>query len=611
MVTKETKTCYILICLEYDIADDGEMTNWLAASDKNLVPGSNEYEGKSSTQLANFLKRLTSVKNQRVVLVSHHLTRLIQYLKNKLKGFKVHIEGLNYEFSKIKVRDIDKLTNSDPRKATEMLKKFKQLESMLPLDDLPVSINAVIRKQAIDYLLTFKDDDDSDTRNAKRRYRRNLWSSNLDAQRLRMIEASTRGGLDVVNNKFVGITLTNAVGYDGTSFYPDILETKEFPFGAGRWVNTDDAQEVRHACCFHPCLLEVEFTRIELVKKIPYIRPQSAEEPIWYSYKNNNEPDYNLVYAKKCTCIIWNAELDIIKKAYKYQKIKIVRCLEFDSSMLDLRFRAWLAPFFEAKTLKKGTDEEAAAKITLNAMAGNFQKRPIKPDQLAEKLGKKKVEYDDQLNGFTDEELNDALESYYNQTRGDDAKFNRFWSYVQGKYLTMLGRVMLYEHILENVDDFVMSATDAAYFINNKDKYFEHINRCHYVDDLITVVNKSKGMIKLEQFMPKNRLGKIKMLGSFEPTYFEKLKVLGPKRYLKQEVGHEPELVHSGLKKIESFAKLKETGDIWKNYTDSFKGVTKPTWIIEDNPLDTREDAYARPRIISEEERLLRLHMRA
>lgn len=611
MVTRETKTRYILICLEYTIADDGEMTNWLAASDQLLIPGSTEYEGRSSTELANFLKRLTGIKNQRVVLVSHHLTRLVQYLKNKLKGFKVHIEGLNYEFSKIKVRDIDKLTNSDPRRAADMLKKFKQLENLLPLDDLPVSINAVIRAQAIDYLLNFKDDDDRDTRSAKKRYRRNLWSSNLEAQRLRMIEASTRGGLDVVNNEFAGITLENCVGYDGTSFYPDIMETKEFPFGAGRWVNPKNQDEIKHACYFHPCLLEVEFTKIELIKKIPYIRPQHAEEPIWYSYKNNNEPDYNLVYAKKCTCIIWNAELDVIKEAYKFKSMKIVRCLEFDSSMLDLRFRAWLAPYFEAKTLKKGTDEEAAAKITLNAMAGNFQKRPIKPDQLAEHLGKKKGEYDDQLNGFTDEEINEALESYYNQTRGDEAKFNRFWSYVQGKYLTMLGRVMLYEHILENLDDFVMSATDAAYFVTNKDKYFEQVNLTHYVDELIPVVNKSKGLIKLEQFMPRNRAGKVKMLGSFEPTYLEKLKVLGPKRYLKQEVGKEPELVHAGLQKKESLDKLKETGDIWTNYNDAFKGVTNPTWIIEDSSLDTREDAYARPRIISEEEKLLRLHLRA
>lgn len=611
MVTRETKTRYILICLEYTIADDGEMTNWLAASDQLLAPGSKEYEGQSSTELANFLKRLTAVKNQRVVLLSHHLTRLVQYLKNKLRGFKVHIEGLNYEFSKIKVRDIFKLTNSEPTRAAEMLKKFKQLENLLPLDDLPVSINAVIRAQAIDYLLNFKDDDDSDTRSAKKRYRRNLWSSNLEAQRLRMIEASTRGGLDVVNNEFAGITLENCVGYDGTSFYPDIMETKEFPFGAGRWVNPKNQDEIKHACYFHPCLLEVEFTKIELIKKIPYIRPQHAEEPIWYSYKHNNEPDYNLVYAKKCTCIIWNAELDVIKEAYKFKHMKIVRCLEFDSSMLDLRFRAWLAPYFEAKTLKKGTDEEAAAKITLNAMAGNFQKRPIKPDQLAESLGKKKGEYDDQLNGFTDEEINEALESYYNQTRGDEARFNRFWSYVQGKYLTMLGRVMLYQHILENIDDFVMSATDAAYFVSNKDKYFEQVNLTHYVDDLIPVVNKSKGMIKLEQFMPKNKAGKVKMLGAFEPTYLEKLKVLGPKRYLKQEVGKEPELVHAGLQKKESLDKLKETGDIWTNYNDSFKGVTNPTWIIEDSPLDTREDAYARPRIIGEEEKLLRLHLRA
>ena len=609
MVTKETKTRYILICLEYDIADDGEMVRWLAVSDKILTPGSKEYEGHSSTELANFLKRLTGVKNQRVVLISHHLNRLVQYLKNKLKGFKVHIEELNYEFSKIKVRDVDHLTNDKPRTASEMLKKFKQLETLLPLNDLPVSINSVIREQAIDYLLNFKDNDDSDTEKAKKIYRRNLWASNLDAQRLRMLEASTRGGLDVVNNDYAGVTLENCVGYDGTSFYPDIMETEEFPFGAGRWVNPRNEQEVRHACCFHPCLLEVEFTKIQLVKKIPYIRPDYAVEPVWYSYKQSDQPDYNLIYAKSCKCTIWNKELDIIKEAYRFEKMKVTRCLEFDSSMLDLRFRAWLAPYFEAKTKKKGTNEEHTAKITLNAMAGNFQMRPVDPERLANKLGKRKSEWDEQLNGFTDDEINQALEADYNKTRGDEAKLKRFWSYVQGKYLTMLGRVKIYEHILNNVDDFVMSATDAAYFVNNKDRYFEHINRCHYVDELIPVINKSKGMITRENFMPTDRNGKIKMLGSFEPTYFEKLKVLGPKRYLKQEVGHEPELVHAGLLKEESLNKLREKGDIWKHYTDDFKGVTARAWIIEDSPLDTREDAYARPRILSEEEKLARIHI--
>ena len=597
-----------VVCLEYSISPEGQLTGWTAMSNELIAPGSKEISGTNSRQLANFIKAVQSIKNQGIVIISHHLKILIQYLKNKLDKFEVKVKDVAYSFgSKVKLRDAGRLTNNKSlTSAADMLKAYEELSSILPLDNLPNTINARIREDFCNDLLTINPGDDQQTINEKKAYRANIWASNLDAPRLRLLEYSTRGGLDLVNSSYVNKVLHNAVGYDSTSYYPFLIETSEFPFGAGRWLNCADQKSVKSAVNNFPCLVEVVYEGIQLKRAYPYLRPYSVSDGAeFYACNSNGEVSGDVVSADWCKCVIWSKEVELADELYSYKKRTFTQCLQFDGSMLPSIFRAKLAPYFKTKTEKKDTPEEATAKVTLNAMAGNMQMRPIRPDELAEKLGKSKAEWNEVFDGFTDDEINAALEEDYNNTRGfDNHPLKRFWSYAQGKYLTMLGRVELFKHILENEKEFIMAATDAVYFTEDKDKYFQRVDLDTYTWQLIPTVNHSHDRIKLEDFLPRKG-DKIKMLGGWEADRLEKLKILGPKRYLKQEVGKEPELVHSGLKKEESMQKLRATGDIWKHYTDDFKGVSEPSWMLYDEPLGELEDAYAKPRRVSKDTEFL------
>lgn len=610
------KKLHKVIGLQYEIASDGELISWSAASDTELAPGSNSYGGSTSKELANFIERLKSVPNVTVTILSHHLKQLVQYLKNKLDKFKIQCEDKAYSFgTKVVLRDIGFMTNDaklNTATPEEMLEGFDEVSAMFPEGKLPYSINAQVREDFCNDLLVVKPDDPEEIAREKRAYRANIWAANLDAPRLRLLDNSTRGGLDLVNPDFLDLTLTDVYGYDATSYYPYLLETQEFPTGAGRWVDCRNQKEVEASLNDFACLLEIEFQDIEGTGKYTYIdNPTYSENLLWDSYddEGNRIAGSYVLSAKKLRLVIWSKELELIKKLYRYTHLTYIQCLQFDLSMLPVCFRKKLIGYYRVKTEKKGTKEEAQAKITLNAMAGTYQMRPIRVKEFAKKLGR--IIYSETLDAFTDEEINAELEGDYNNVRStDDSRpLKRFWSYVQGKYLTMLGRVSLMEHILANKEDFIMSATDAAYFVKSKEDYFRKADSNTYLFKIIPTINQTgKGRLSVNDFLPEKN-GKTKMLGGWTEDLIEKIKILGPKRYLKQVKGEEPKLVHSGILTEESMELLKSKGDIWENYTDDFKGVTAPQWEYHDEPLDTREDAYATPKRFTQIQSMLRKNL--
>lgn len=588
------------VFLEYTLSKEGSIQSWRSVtSDSKKV--SFGFDIKS---LVEYINELSNESN--IIIVTPAVKTLDWYLQKEFKGRRENAGGRGYSYKnqKIRLRDINFFVpDCDDPTAENMKKAFEPIMTMTNWKEIPVSVHSIVRKDLNDLLLNIKENDNTETQKNKKNYQMNMRCSKMTAHELRILEYSKRGGINLCNEKYIGQTIEDAYCYDVTSQYPTLMVTQEFPQGAPKFWKGLTKKKLLHITQSSAVLLKIRFTYIQTKLNIPYLQPISATKAEYYQ---GNER--LLVYAKEVIVYIWAKELfEIVNDIYEYESMEILEALEYQKGMLQKPFRRAILEYFGTKTQLKGVDGEeskkhyAADKIKLNALAGNLQMSPVDVDELAEKCGIQKGNYNRYLDGFTDEQIQNALDSDYNKITKETKYFRRYGGYPQGCYLTMLGRVQLMRHIIDNINDFLYSDTDSGYFKKSKHQYFDIENKDFYVMTIIPVAQKLG--VEVKQFIPSNIKGEPKMLGEFEEEHYHRFKMLGIKRYLLQKDSGEIILKHSGLLKTSAEKLLQEaneTGkDVFDVYTEEFKGYRAPTRIFHPESLDTGEKQYVTYEVVS------------
>lgn len=600
-----SKPC-IGIFLEYNINDTGVIDSWKACP----YHTTNVREGQDVKSLAQYLTQ----KDMTLIVVAPGISVLAFLLKTELTGYKENKKGKGYSFrnQSVRLRDIGKFILDLKEYTIETMQQaFEPILTLTDWSSMPVSINSIVRSVLNEELLNVKDGDDEEAQKTKRRYQQVIRCTKMTALELITLEEAKRGGLNLCNADYIGKKVKNVNCYDVTSQYPRLFETEEFPQGAPTIKYNLTKKELNFITQSSAVLMKVKFTNIRLVGKFPYIKALSARLALRYCENPQKAYVELLVSAKEATVMLWDKELyEIVQELYVWDDMEIELALCYHKGMLPPSFRKAVLRYYKAKTELKGINDPeskrkyGASKIILNALTGNFQMRPVDPDELGHKLGKSSNEYNDQLGGFTSEEIQEALDADYNHINKETKYYRRHWSYPQGVYLTMLGRVMIMKEILNHPDSFLYSDTDSAYFAEDLSRYFERVNHEFYVDIICSLLRHG---ITRDDFIPRNKNGEPKMLGAFEEDKYTCFKMLGTKRYLKQTPEGEVILTHSGLITQPSLAKLVETAwnkgvDVFDAYTDDFKGVTAPCRMRLE---DERGNKAPLRQISSEEEMLL------
>lgn len=592
--------------------ENSVMTEWvLQAYDNNTV-----YSGVGSDALAKQLIELTRMF--RITLITCKARVLFQYLKNKIE--KSTVTGKNYHLGPIKLRDAQEFDpNCDPD-IIGMKEAFKPIWEMCSPEDLPTSVHGIVRRE-LDQLLTkvTKEESQLVPKWKHETYRKLMRSCWLDATRLRLLELSTRGGLDIVNSDALGIPIDGVLGADLTSSYPDDMVTAEFPLGAGEYFEQFSEELYKDGKGF-ATLLTLKLKNVQLRDWcLPYIKLLGANgmRAENFTLYDVGSGDNSLIKtAQLCYVVIWDKELELIKDLYDIDSIEWGPAIRYPLGLLPIAFRNYVLDLYKDKSELKGVKGQelkyAASKIKINALAGDMQARPIRCEELALKLNKPELIKNKMLDGFTDEELNQELNESYNIHKTSKDKwpdvFSRHNSYVTGKYLTMLSRVKLMRFVMRlPKNQVIQTATDAVYV---KDNHLMRTQIAWYNDEHKKVLGKVSKDFTPEAATRLHANGKY--LGFFEVERYACIKVLGVKRYLTQDYEGELTLKHSGLLIDKSLDKLYEEAttkekNIFKCYTDDFKGITAPSPIYRDEPLrdssgNILELAYVEYRHISPEE---------
>lgn len=598
------------------------------------------YTGTGSEELAAQLIELQRQFN--IKLMVNKAKILYHYLSGRIPGSKNESKK-NYKLGKISLREMSEFVK-DVETLKEMEEGFQVIWDILPgetkeekVQALPVSSTAIVRNE-LKNLLTKEDSKYDRTvtpKWQKETYRKLMRACKLDAKRFRILEYSTRGGLDLANESLLGKTIEGAIAGDVNSQYPDAMVCDEFPLGFGEYKESITEYEYNNLYDMSKTAMVMTcvFKNIRLKEGcLPYIKLLSTLEyktvnPVFY---NVGSKDTKLVRsADVCVAVIWNPELELIKEYYEYDSLEIKESIIYSTGMLPAPFRKYVLELYQAKTRLKGDKEKeySAAKIKLNALAGAMQMKPIYAEELAKKTNKKTTKGNLEYAAFTDEEIQQELDQEYNikKTKDDEwpKVFGRFCSYVTGKYLTMICRVRIMRLAMQAPEQVIQTATDAIYFKDciQARRIFAEYDIVHKRD----VLRKVSRDFELELLIPKtaSRPGKPgveKPLGCFDVSEYEFIKVLGVKRYLTQYDGH-IELVHAGATKEETRDKLIEgycrTGiDPFDQYTDDFKIVAKPSLLYEFDPLLGKdgkviETAYVKLRIMTKEDEELYIRIGA
>ena len=590
---------------------DSVMNYWVLKRAEN----STIYTGVDSDSLAKQLVELSRMF--RITLITCKAKVLFQYLKDKID--KSSVTGKNYHLGPIKLRDAQEFVTTDPD-LISMEEAFKPIWTMCPNpDELPTSVHGIVRRD-LDKLLTKADNlKDAQTVPAwqKETYRKLMRACWLDAPRLRLLELNTRGGLDIVNTDALGLPIDSVLGADLTSSYPDDMITAEFPLGAGQYYEQYSERQYQDRRGY-AVLLSVKFTNVRLKwNSFPYIKLLAAYGRVPKNFKlyDVGSDDNSLIStADTCYCVIWDKELELIQDLYDYDSIEFMEAIEYPLGMLPIAFRNYVLDLYQQKSELKGVKGQelqyAASKIRINALAGDMQTRPIRPESLALKLNKPELAKNEMLDKFTDDEINQELNETYNIHKTSKDKwpevFNRHNSYVTGKYLTMLSRVKLMRLVMKLPHNAVIqTATDAVY-VKDSGIVRECLKR--YNDNHKIIL----GEVSTHFENPERLHANGKYLGFFEIERYAVIKVLGVKRYLTQDYEGELTLKHSGLLINPSLDRLYELSatkrrNVFDIYTDDFKGITAPSPIYRDEPLRDSsgkilETAYVEYRHITAEE---------
>ena len=347
------------------------------------------------------------------------------------------------------------------------------------------------------------------------RYRELMKSMTIDPEEYRQMKRAFQGGFTHANPFYSGRVLENVTSYDFTSSYPAVMVAEEYPMSTGEVIKIESREhfdeQIRRFCC----IFDVEFSG--LVASVTFDN-YISQSKCWglEGYVVNNG---RVVSADLLRTTITDQDFLIIRKMYKWEKMRVSNFRRYRKTYLPTDFVRSILELYQDKTTLKGIKgkevEYLRAKEMINSCYGMTVTDIVRPI----------FEFTDHWEDPVTPDLTEEIEKY-NKNPG------RFLFYLWGVYVTAYARRNLFSGILECGTDYVYSDTDSIKILNAED-HQEFI--AQYNQRITAQIEKALDFHRIPREMaaPETVEGIKKPLGVWDfDGFYTRFKTLGAKRYM-------------------------------------------------------------------------------
>lgn len=365
----------------------------------------------------------------------------------------------------------------------------------------------------------FYDPDVSRKKSIKRkRYKELINSMVLDPEEYQQLKRAFQGGFTHADPFYSGKVVYDVTSFDFTSSYPAVMISEKFPMSSAERVTIESVEDLEKNLKLYCCIFDVQIEGLESILWFENYISESRCTSVINGVISNGR----IVSAERITTTITEQDYLIIKKFYRWKKIRIANFKRYKKDYLPTDFVKAILKLYQDKTTLKGVEgkelEYLQSKEMLNSCYGMSVTDIVRDP----------VIYTDH---WLDKSETDPVDvtaeiEKYNKSQG------RFLFYPWGVWVTAYARRNLFSGIIEFGEDYVYSDTDSIKVLN-ADKHMDYINNYNRLIKLQLDHAMEYHGIDLSETEPKTIEGISKPLGVWDfDGHYSKFKTLGAKRYL-------------------------------------------------------------------------------
>lgn len=397
---------------------------------------------------------------------------------------------------------------------------MEQIEIEGRIDKIPLTLTGYVRRAVKDKC--FKDKDKKLSKLKRFKYRAMINKMTLDYDTYILAKKATLGGFTHANAIYAAETLHDMDGVDICSSYPTVMIAEQFPMTTPKKREIHSLEELEMYCKYYCCIFIVEYfdisSRFEHDSYISMSRCEFTDGAV-----NDNG---RIRAADKIIMVTTNVDYWIIKKWYKYKRIRVKSFYTSVKDYLPKSIIESILDFYGGKTTLKGVsgreNDYMRHKGMLNSIYGMMLTSIINPE-ITLTCG----EWD--IQKLETQDIIDQIVKY------NDSK-SRFLYWLWGTFVTAYARRNVVGAILGEVkDDYVYCDTDSIkmYHYERHRAWFEGYNR-QIQDKIYKCLDHYK--IDRSRASPADQKGVIHPMGVFEHEgHYKRFKTLGAKRYMHED----------------------------------------------------------------------------
>lgn len=426
----------------------------------------------------------------------------------------------------------------------------ERMEADGSISNIPLTKTGYVRKYCRD--MCFYEPDKPKKKSFKRlRYREIMKALTMTVDDYDQLKRAFQGGFTHANALYTGSILNDVTSYDFTSSYPTVMIAEKFPMSEAEEIIIKSEEDLKKNLSLYNCLFDVEIWGLKSVfEPEDYISTSRCWE-LTGAVVNNGR-----IHSADHLCTtITECDYSIIKKMYKWDKIRIYNFKRYRKDYLPTDFVKSILKLYADKTTLKGVAgkevEYLGGKEMLNSCYGMAVTDPCKDI----------ITY---YNEWGVDPVNkDNVIEKYNKNAG------RFLYYPWGVWVTAYARRNLFTGIFELGNDYVYADTDSIKALNmeNHMDYIKDYNKRIRADLLRAMEYHGIDPGEIE---PETIKGVKKCLGVWDfDGHYTRFKTLGAKRYMVDSKGG-VNITVAGLNKKKTVPYLKgKYGDrIFENFTN-------------------------------------------
>lgn len=355
------------------------------------------------------------------------------------------------------------------------------------------------------------------------------------------------GGYTHANYLFVKRVIKQVKSKDISSSYPFVMIAEKFPMS--KWFFIRPYEVDKYLNPEYSLIMDVTFYGLETKGFMTYISLSKCIDIVMS--KNDQIDNGRIVSAQKIRMQITNVDYEIITKAYHIRKIRYNKIYGAINKYLDVRYIRYILDLYNAKTSKKGVDEELylQSKQFINSLYGMMVSDLV----------------NDNFTFINDKWINTRVSIAETLDDLRHKPYKNFLAYQHGVWVTAYARRNLWDIILQIDHDVVYVDTDSVKYVGDHDNVFDDYNKRAYAKLEQTL---KQHLIPLNVATPTDPKGITHIIGQYEneKPYCEFI-TLGAKRYAFKHKRSDPiQITVSGVNKDKGAKALNDLVEFDDNF---------------------------------------------